>query len=145
MARITLQKIAVMVSSLILAGTLFSGWAKLQYSHEAESQIADQFVKHLRASELTQAFELTTKATTWGYGGESFEKFAPRQLCGAFQIKSVFPFQSNGNRLVRVLKGHGQDISEVNVLFEGECFFEVLLQREYNGLWKVVRFGSTAG
>ena len=144
-AHVTLRSATIVLASLIVVGGVFYGWAKLQYAHRAEVQVAEQFVEYLRTGQLAPAFELTTKATTWGFSGDSFESFAPRQLCGAFRMKAVFPFQSNGSRLRRALNGHAPDMAEVTAQYEGECFFEVSLQRVGNGEWKVFRFGSRAG
>jgi hypothetical protein len=117
----------------------------MQYRHTAELETVERFVAAVRSEDYGQAFELTTKASTWGYDGEDFRTFAPRQICGAFALTDVFPMQTNGNRLRRRLSGQDPDMPEVNVQYGGECFFRVTVRREAGGAWRVVRFGSHAG
>jgi hypothetical protein len=140
-----LKSIVPFATALIACLAAAGIWMKMQYRHSAEIETAEKFVKAIRAKEYDRAFELTTRARTWGYDGEDFLAFAPRQLCGAFAMKEVFPIQSNGNRLRKRLSGQKPDMPEVNVQYTGDCFFRVTLRREASGEWKVLKFGSHAG
>jgi hypothetical protein len=141
----TRSSLLLLAFALVVAATAAFTWTKMQYRHAAELETAERFVKALRSNDYGQAFELTTKARTWGYDGEDFRTFVPRQMCGNFAMTEVFPFQTNGNRLRRRLSGQDPDMPEVNVQYGGECFFRVTVRREAGGAWRVVKFGSHAG
>jgi hypothetical protein len=133
------------VVAIVIAATAAYAWMKMQHRHTSELDTAERFVNALRDKDYGQAFELTTKARVWGYDGEDFRTFAPRQICGGFVLTDVFPIQTNGNRLRRRLSGQEPDMPEVNVQYGGKCFFRVTLRREAGGAWRVVKFGSHAG
>jgi hypothetical protein len=142
LTRISLLSVIV---AIVIAATAAFNWMKMQHRHTAELDIVARFVNALRSNDFSQAFELTTKARTWGYDDEDFRTFAPRQMCGRFELTDVFPVQTNGNRLRRRLSGQEPDMPEVNVQYGGECFFRVTLRRASGGEWRVARFGSHAG
>ena len=141
----TRSSLVLVAAALVAAATAAFAWMKMQYRHTAELETAEKFVKAVRSKDYGQAFELTTKARTWGYDGENFGTFVPRQICGKFVLTEVFPIQTNGNRLRRWLSGQEPDMPEVNVQYGGECFFRVTLRRQAGGEWRVVKFGSHAG
>ena len=143
--RITRQNALLLAVVASVAAIVAAVWARQQYAHEAELQVAREFVALLRAGDYEQAFELTTKSKVWGHDHETFNEFSPRQMCGAFSVSEVFPRQTNGNRLKRQLSGQDTDMQEVNVQYEGECFFRVTLRRGASGKWQVLKFGSHAG
>jgi hypothetical protein len=143
--RFLLPRVAAFSVVAVCAAIAAHAWATRQYSHEQEILTAHRFVELLRDQNYDSAFELTTKSKVWGYDGESFHQFAPRQLCGQFSVTEVFPFQSNGNRIKRWVRNETADMPEVNVQYSGSCFFRVTLRRVANGDWQVLKFGSHAG
>jgi hypothetical protein len=120
-------------------------WLKRQHSHAVELRVSEQFVGLLRAEDYSRAYELTMKDRMWGLQGEGFEAYAKRQVCGNLVVTGVFPHQSNGNRLRRIINGQPVDMESVNIQYDGTCPFRVTLRRNAAGEWKVFMFGSHAG
>jgi hypothetical protein len=87
---------------------------------------------------------MTLKHRHVGKTPAKMEAIAKRELCGAARFASIFPFQSNGNRLRRWINGTDVDMPEVNVEFDGAGLFGVRMRRNLTGVWKVFRFACHA-
>jgi hypothetical protein len=141
------MKIRLLVTAglTVVAAALFGAWLASQHNHAKEIEVSEQFVNLLRSGQYAIAYELTMKERMYGLGGEPFDTYANRQLCGSFVRSEVFPYQSNGNRLRRQLAGTQQNMEDVNIQYEGTCFFRVTLRQDALGAWKVFKFGHHSG
>jgi hypothetical protein len=133
---------AVLALGLALLGAW--AWLRSQYVAQEQIELAERFVELLRSQRLAEAYELTMKTRMELPTKEDFAEFAPRQICGAFKLVEVFPFQSNGNRLRRRITGREVEIPELDIQYMGECAFRVTIRRDAAQKLKVYKFGSHA-
>ena len=119
-------------------------WLKQQHPAREQTQLAEKFVGLLKSHRIAEAYELTMKTRMDLPTNEDFAVFAPRQICGTFKMVEVFPYQSNGNRLRRLMSGHEVEMPEMNVQYQGDCAFRVTMRRDTEYKWKVFKFGSHA-
>ena len=122
-------------------------WLKSQHQSSTAIYTAKQFIQHLQAKQFNQAFILVKQPSLAGTNQQAFEDIAKKQLgdCTLNKLSSVFPFQSNGNRLRRLLTGKPIEMAEITVDFAGSCLFSVTLHHHENGQWQVFKFQSHAG
>ncbi len=125
------------------AGGLF--WLKSEHKPQDAIRQAEVFVFLLKAKKFEEAFDLTLKNEFTGQTPAAFEAVAKRQFCALDKTITTFPFQSNGNRWRRWLKGRVVDPLEVTVEFTGSCLFSVTLHNLSPMNWKVYFFQSHAG
>ena len=126
---------------------LIAIWLKSQHQSSTAISAAKQFIQHLQAKEFNQAFILVKQPSLAGSNLQAFEIIVKNQFgdCTLNNVASVFPFQSNGNRLRRLFTGKPIEMAEITVDFAGSCLFSVTLHHQENGLWQVFKFQSHAG
>ena len=140
------HKTLALATAIALCLVVIGAWTWLKQQHPAreQTQLAEKFVGLLRSHRFAEAYELTMKTRMFLPTNEDFARFAPRQVCGTFKMVGVFPYQSNGNRLRRLMSGHEVEMPELHVQYEGDCGFRVTLRRDTDYTWKVYKFVSHA-
>ncbi|MFP8780819.1 hypothetical protein [Hydrogenophaga sp. RWCD_12] len=106
------------VAVLFVVGLLlaFFGWTRLEHRPQAPLDAVRTY--------LAQAAPATVTAC---------------QQPGAFE-----PYQTNGNRLRRLLQGREVDESAISIEFP-DCLVRFYLRREGDGVWRVYRVHPHAG
>jgi hypothetical protein len=135
--------LGIFLLGFLIAGGYF--WLKREYHPRTAIAHAETFVALLRENRFSEAYELTTKTGGAGNSLEQFTDLAKRQFCDLKSTDYSFPFQSNGNRLRRWLKGQPLDMNQITVEFSGACLFGVSMQSSADSEWKVYMFQSHAG
>lgn len=133
----------VLVFPLFAAGGYF--WLKAEHRPQEAIEQAQKFVDLLQQNKLAEAFQLTLQNQLVGKTAEEFSANVKRQICNLNKQTTTFPFQSNGNRLRKWLRGRTVEPPEITVEFTGSCLFGVTLHYVDGGLWKVYFFQSHAG
>lgn len=139
------RSVAVVTGACLLALGAAVWWAKSEHRPQEAMQVADNFVKLLEARQFAEAFELTVKQTYVGKTPEELQAVSARELCKVDRLVSTFPFQSNGNRLRRLLVGAEVEMPQIQVEFAGACLLGVTLRRTVQNEWRVYRFARHAG
>ncbi|MDP5239258.1 hypothetical protein Q9Q94_06940 [Uliginosibacterium sp. 31-16] len=129
----------------ILLSGVFLGWVKSEHSPEEAVQVASSFLKMLEESHFSQAFELSVKQGYVGDSPEALQAISARELCKVDRLVSTSPFQSNGNRLRRLVMGRDVEMPQIQVEFSGACLLGVTLRRTARNEWRVYRFARHAG
>jgi hypothetical protein len=129
----------------LLALGVFYWWAKSEHQSREAMQVASTFLKLLEAKQFSQAFELTVKRGFVGKSPEELQRAAAREHCKVDRLAYTFPFQSNGNRLRRLVTGNEVDMPEIHVEFTGACLLRVTLRRTSQNEWRVVGLYRHAG
>ncbi|EMO20916.1 hypothetical protein LEP1GSC168_0473 [Leptospira santarosai str. HAI134] len=131
---------------------LFVALKNIQYKPTEAMSVSDDFLNRIATNKLDQAYALTNENAIVGTTFDQFQTNVRREWwirdnsnCD-FEIKSIFPEQSYGNRLRRYLK-NGKHIEPALLIFGYEpCGdFQILLRQNRNGQWKVVNFQRRAG
>ena len=120
-------------------------WLKSAHTPAEAIRVAEEFLQKLEAKQFEQAFELTVKQGYVGKTPSELQSISNRELCKIERRVSTFPFQSNGNRLRRLVSGKEVDMPQIQVEFSGACLFGVAVHRTVGGTWRVFRFASHAG
>jgi hypothetical protein len=120
-------------------------WMKSEHIPEEPIALARGFLQKLRAQQFDDAFEVSVKRGFVGHTPDELRTVAERELCSANRWVSISPFQSNGNRLRRLLLAREIEMPQVQVEFEGGCLLGVTVRRQKGGGWRVYRFASHAG
>lgn len=137
----SLQAAAVFLPLLVLLAV----WLKSEYTPSGAVQVSEAFIQKLEAKQFEQAFELTVKQGYVGRTPNELRDISGRELCKIDRRASTFPFQSNGNRLRRLVTGMEVEMPQVQVEFSGACLFGVTVRRTAGNTWRVFRFASHAG
>lgn len=131
--------------ALVASAALAAWWAKSEHTPVAAMQVAQDFLHGLEAQQFSQAFELTVKQGYVGQSPDALRAIASREFCRIDQLAYTVPFQSNGNRLRRLLAGKPVDMPQVTVEFTGQCLLSVVLHKTSGNTWRVFRFARHAG
>jgi hypothetical protein len=137
--------LATAIASLMLAPAIW--WLKSAHTPAAAIQTAQSFLEKMTAGQFEQAFELTAKQGDVGRTPDELQALSQSRqaTCLSGRLAYTFPFQSNGNRLRRLLSGREVDMPEVHVEFTGACLLRVTVRKTAANTWRVVYFGSHAG
>jgi hypothetical protein len=128
-----------------LAIALFWWWASCEYTQTEAKQVAHDFLQRLEARQYTKAFELTVQQGYVGKSPEELQAISEREFCKVDRLASIFPFQSNGNRMRRWFSGREVDMPQVVFEFTGRCLLGVAVRKTEHNTWRVFRFASHAG
>ena len=138
--------IAVPVLAAVVFAVLAASWLRSNAQQEVPVSVAEEFVRHLRTREFSEALALTTKSSFVGSTAAELERISERQLCGAaLHPVGTYPPQTNANRLRRRLLRSEVEMPEVHVEFEGGCLLRVTLRHPQGARWQVYSFASHAG
>lgn len=131
--------------ALAASAALAAWWAKAEHTPAAAMQVAQDFVNRLESQQFAQAFELTVKQGYVGQSPDALRAIASREFCRVDHLAYTVPFQSNGNRLRRLLSGKEVDMPQVTVEFTGQCLLSVVVHKTAGNTWQVFRFARHAG
>ena len=138
----------IIIAMLILTMSLLASfWLKSAHKPAQAIQTAQEFLGHLQAKAFNNAYALTMRSNLVGKTALELELITKQQLCSEKPLLFAWtaPFQSNGNRLRRLLSGREVEMSEVIVELENSgCLMSFTLRR-INDDWKVISFHSHAG
>jgi hypothetical protein len=117
-----------------LAVTFTTGaafWLKAEHTPSAPIALAQAFVNHLHAKRYDQAHQLTLQNGYTGKTSDELRAISARQLCPITRYVRIFPFQSNGNRLRRLLAGAEIEMPEIQ-LFSKIVAFNPFTFKDFN-------------
>lgn len=137
----TLAALALVASAAILG----IWWARSAHTPADAIEVAQDFLRKLEAQQFSQAFELTVKQGYVGQTPEELRDIAKRELCRIDGLAYTAPFQSNGNRIRRLIAGREVDMPQVQVEFTGQCLLGVAVRKTSDNTWRVFRFARHAG
>ncbi|MES2934547.1 MAG: hypothetical protein V4805_13785 [Pseudomonadota bacterium] len=133
----------LVVVSVAAAATVW--WMKSEYTPVEPIRVAQEFLQKLKEEQFAQAFELTVKHGYVGRTPAELQEISQGQLCKVERMVSTFPFQSNGNRLRRLVSGREIEMPQVSVEFAGDCLLGVTVHRTKSKEWRVFGFANHAG
>jgi hypothetical protein len=136
--------LAVLASAALAIGVA-AWWAKSEHTPAVAMQVAQDFLQKLEAQQFSQAFELTVKQGYVGQTPDELRAISKRELCRLDRLAYTFPFQSNGNRIRRLMSGREVDMPQVQVEFTGQCLVSVVVRKTAGNTWRVFRFARHAG
>lgn len=137
--------------SVLLASFYFV--ATMQFVPKGAAQVAESFLTLLSDGNLEQAYDLTSQRGLAGSLVENSLAEFKAKLGTNFsgfkntaQLQYVFPFQSQGNRLRRWLRGQEIEMPEITFDYTiGQVPYSLRLIYRGKGQWRVLYFGAHAG
>lgn len=133
----------IVAVALLAAGGFF--WLKAEHRPEEAIAQAQNFINFVQENKLEEAYQLTLQNQLVGKTVGDFSVNVKNQICSLNKQTTTFPFQSNGNRMRKWLRGRPIEPPEITVEFTGSCLFGVTLRYVEGGLWIVYFFQSHAG
>jgi hypothetical protein len=121
------------------AGT-FAFWVRLEHRPEAALAATRQYIAGTVAEERARR----SSRPLAGAGEHDLEAGWSARLESCVTPVSFSPYQTNGNRLRRFLRGAEMDDNEVDVNFF-DCSVRFYLRKQATGDWSVYRVQSHAG
>ncbi|WP_434777820.1 hypothetical protein [Neisseria sp. Ec49-e6-T10] len=127
-------------------------WLKTEYKYQEAQNVTEAFLSTIQQNNYEQAWHLTLgKKSLLGNDFISFQRNMNRQLCTnkKLTITSSHPYQSNGNRLRRLLTNKTIDMPSIGFRLRStetpSCLISIEMRQNAKGEWRIYNFQSTAG